>query len=666
MSDDEKSPDEDRSSADNPQSDNPQSDNPHPEDPSAANPGDESSAQPREPDPPEDEYFTGERGRRIPRAALVVFGIALVVLLVFVFARPGWFTRDVGDHSLHVPSERHFVKSLAGAGREDGVWLTDDSPSSSFLVTFPADSPREETRVHLQGDTKVAEDSIVFLTVRMDGQQVFKEELPRGDNDLDEYIDVPDQIAADGQVRVQMRVDGDLTDQQCTADRSTGMQVHIAADSVAEAALSEPVHTVRDAVVSWDRDVTVVVPDQSDEWRTAAAQMGIALTQAGHDVTFSAAMPESDADDVLLAGPPAGLTDLGWTAPDQAEGALAVGTVDDTPVLAATEPDGSVLASFLTENPVATADSAATDPRSVPAAAPSGNEVGVAALGADTSVTDVMDTQNWRMRYSLTDLPGGRLPQAIRVALQLPATPDDLTWVMNTELNGQLLQSRRLTQSTGEAVVPLPAAAQLLNNDLTISVLRDRDLGGCDVRVTPYPMQLLPSSAVQMGNDPGAGFTALPRVLAPGFAVHVPDSVDADAITQLDAIVPVLATFVPSHYNPEFRWGAAPAPGQPYIVVGESPGVNTMVRIVDGRIEAGPATPALDITSFETGMVIQTATGPGDARGLSIQYAGAPGGMALPAFGRETAEVVTAQGSFAVNPDGSTVPSDQASAGSPG
>ncbi|NED68032.1 hypothetical protein G3I15_44580, partial [Streptomyces sp. SID10244] len=96
-------------------------------------------------------YFAGERGRSVPRSAWWILGIALVVLLAFVIVRPSWFTHDDDDMSLGVPADRHFSKSLAGSGDVDGVWLTDDSPSTSQVVTFPADSGRDKTRLHMTG-----------------------------------------------------------------------------------------------------------------------------------------------------------------------------------------------------------------------------------------------------------------------------------------------------------------------------------------------------------------------------------------------------------------------------------------------------------------------------------------------------------------------------------
>ncbi|RVW07242.1 hypothetical protein EGT67_22030 [Prescottella agglutinans] len=610
------------------------------------------------PDEPERaEYFAGEKGRTVPRSAWWILGLALVVLLSFVVVRPSWFTKDADDTSLDVPPDRHFTKTLAGSGHADGVWLTDGSPSTSYLVTLPTDSGRDETRLHLTGTTQVADDSTVFLVVSMDGQQVYKDQLPAGNSTLDAFVGVPEQLASDGQVRVQVRAEGTRHDEICTPDHSAGMQIHLDPTSVVEAALTEPIHTVRDAVASWDRRITVALADVGDQWRTTAAQLGMALTREGHEVVYAEAPPASDPRNSILVGPADELAEkFGWASDEEGGAGVVVGSVDDTPVTGIVEPDGALLSTFLLEPTVATADSGGADPRAVTTAKPVGDQVSLEALGADMSVGQITETRRWRATYSLADLPGGRIPQSVRVEVALPASPDDLTWILNADLNGNLVGSQRLNPTAGVVTIALPPARQLLENTLTLTVERDRDLGGCNVRVTSYPIQLRGESALLLGDDPGAGFTALPRQLAAGFAVYIPDAGAADAIGQLNAVTPALTAFVPAHYDPEFRWNTQPAPGKPFILVGDSPEVSTPVQMRDGRIVAGPDAAMLNLSSFDNGTMVETATVAGGAPGLAIEYVGDIGNTPLPDFGRESAQVVTPQGSFVVADDGTIAP----------
>lgn len=623
------------------------------------------------PDPPEKseepDYFPGERGRRVPRSAWWVLGLAGLLLLVFAVVRPVWFTRSPDDTSLDVPPDRHFRTSLADLGHPDGTWLTSDAPSASFLVDLPVDSARDQTRIQLSGSTQVAEDSTVFLIVSVDGQQLYQRELPRGENPLDALIDIPDQAAADGQVRVQVRTRGNLHHETCTADRAAGMVIHLDPGTVVEAALDEPIHTVRDAVATWGRRLTLVPADLSEQWRTTAAELGIALTRAGYEVTYRDEMPDSQAHNAILLGPAQRLADTTeWVAAADlgTDDGIALGTVGQTPVVAVIEADPDVISQFLTTPVVVTADRAATDPQAVATGALTGDAVALDALGTDLSATQITESHRWRVRYSPAQLPGGRLPRTVRVAFQLPASPPGLTWLLTVELNGRLVDSRPLAHTTEPFSIPLPPDAQLLDNTLTLTVQRDRDLGGCDVRVSSYPIQLLATSALELGDDPGSGFTALPRELAAGPVIYLPAADAQDTTDLLDAAVPVLARFLPAQPPPQFRWNTEPAPGAPFVLVGDSSAVNTLVHVRDGRLIAGEPAATVDVSAAGTGVVVQCASAPG-ARGLAIGFAGNTDAVTLPAFGRECVQVITPAGSFTLDSGGALAPPGAADTGIP-
>ncbi|QDQ98578.1 hypothetical protein [Tomitella fengzijianii] len=623
--------------------------------------------------PSDEEYFPGERGRRAPRSAWWVLGIACVVLAGFLIARPVWFTEPADPTALNVPPDRHFSKTLGGLGYEDGVRLTDDASSSTFAVSLPVDSGREKTQIRMSGTTQIADASTVFLTVAVDGSQVYKAQLPSGEHDLDEVVPVPESLAADGTVRVRVSVQGALHEGVCMPDHSAGMRVHLDGGTLVEAALDEPVHTVRDAVSAWDHDMTLVTADGSDEWRTTAAQVGLALTQAGHDVAYADAVPDSDREDSVLIGPPGALSaeygldagDVGDAEERDAGAGLTVGTVDGTPLLAVVQPRGDVLAQYLTSPAVVSGDAPHTDPRAVATTGPSGDAVGLYGLGADDAVVQVREEHSWRVRYSTADLPGGRLPDGVHVDFSVPATPDDVVWVLDTLVNGNLVDSRRLQRDGGPIDIPLPPGGQRLDNEVVLTVQRDRDLGGCDVRVTSYPFQLLGPSALTLGADPGTGLTGVPGALAPGFTVYVNDPhaavvpsatnpIPGEMNAMLTSVVPILARFVPADYTPPFFWGAPPAAREPFILVGSAPGIDTPARVSDGRLTAGDG-PMLDLTAPAGGVMVQCATGASGARGLGIEPFGETGAYTAPGFGDECTAVVTAGGGFTLDAAGAVV-----------
>lgn len=609
--------------------------------------------QEKEPLPTPEHVPPVKQRRLVPRSAWWLLGIAAILILLFGAIRPAWFTRPPNGAPLRAPAERLFSKTFAGLGREDGIWLTSDIPAATFDVILPVDSARTKTRLRMVGTTQVAEDSTVFLQVLMDGQQVYEHELPRGgENRFDDAIAVPDVAAADGRVRVQLRTRGILSHQRCTPDQSAGMVIHLDSRSVVEAELDQPLHTVRDVATALDDDVAIVVPDPGHEWFATAAALGMALLRAGHEITYTTEVPADIGASAILVGPEQTLAQkLGWTVVGEgaAEASIRIGTVNNIPLLGVVAPEPELAARMLSTPARISADTAATTPEALQPTILAGDEVALESLGVDLSEVQITDSRSWRVPYSLADLPGGRLPRAIRLDLRLPAAPDDLTWILNVNLNGRMLDSRRLARSAEPVLISLPAGVQLLRNQLTVTVQRDRDLGGCDVRVASYPMQMSPASALELGDDPGTGFTALPRPFSTGLAVQITST--ADPVALLNTVVPVISEFTSWETFPDFVWGPQTVTGRPFILVGEPTGTTALMRIEDGRLLAGAA-PVLDLTAFTNGLIVQCATGPGSSLGLVVSPVGTAGVVPLPNFGRECVQTLTPDGGFAVVGDG--------------
>ncbi|UGT53340.1 hypothetical protein [Nocardia asteroides] len=579
--------------------------------------------------------------------------MAIALVLTYAVVRTGLLNRT--DDPYDVAPDHLFAASLSELGHPDGITLSNEAPSASFVVALPVDSTRPHTRLRLSGTTQVAEDSTVFLIVSMDGQQVYQQELSRGRNDLSDTVTVPDKAASDGKVRVTVRTRGNLAHEPCTTDRSAGQVITLAPETALEAVLDEPVHTLRDAISGWSRTLTLVLTDTSDPWRSTAASTGVALHRAGYVVRFATAIPADGPGNIVLFGSSSQLTAAtGWSASTTTAGDdLALGRLGDTAVVGVIEPDPVVVARTLTTQLATVADAASTDPRTTRVVPAEGDAVALSVLGADSAPVDIIDSHRWRAHYRLADLPGGRLPKSLRVAFQLPASPADLAWLLTTEVNGQILDSRRLEPTRDPVVIGVPPEIQLLDNTVTLTVQRDRDLGGCEVRQSAYPIQLLDASAVELGDDPGAGFTALARELAVGATVYFPGADPASTANLLTAAVPLVAEFLPAHSEPELRWNAQPAPGRPFLVVSaDEIGAETLVRVHNGRLVAGRDPVSLDISAFTTGLVVQCAGVGLDARGVAVQYGGDTADVTLPAFGRECVQVITPGASFTLDPSG--------------
>lgn len=628
--------------------------------------------QPSEAEPPagsapetttDSEHFAGEHNRRVPRSAWWVLAVAVVILLVILAARPGWFDRDTANQRLKVPADRYLSTTIADLGSSDGFWLNDEAPSSTFRIKVPVDTDLSRIRWRLRATTQVPADSTVFLSVAFNGVQADRRQLESGEHKINELIDVPASAVRDGVVRIQVRLSGFLNETVCVADRDTGANVHIRPESMLEAAMGRRPSTVRDVASLWHEKVTVVVATDDPSWWTAAAQLGVALSRDGHQVDFRSDLPDSTDGALLLMGETDAVNALGWKS--EAGEPVAVGTLSNAPTLAVRSTDVTAAAQQLTGPALVLADSPGSDPLRIGSSTPTGGEVGVANLGTDLTPATIIESHSWRMRYSLADMPGGKLPREARLAMELPASPADLTWVVNTQLNGHLIDSRPLVKGRA-ATIPLPAQFQRVSNTVTFTVQRDRNLGGCDVRQTPYSMAVSPSSALVLGEPAPNGFVAVPAALQQNVQVVAPSGSAEDTAALLTATMGTVAEFVPTGALPEFRWdGTPPAAPRPFIALGSIAGLATPLSVQGDRVVSASGR-GLDTGPIDSGLVLSVVYAGNDVRGLALTPIGQPGVMQPYDLGFQSAEVLTAHGSVAVDREGRLFGPDTTATDEPG
>lgn len=107
---------------------------------------------------------------------------------------------------------------------------------------------------------------------------------------------------------------------------------------------------------------------------------------------------------------------------------------------------------------VSTSDSDRSDPQALRTVPAVGNEVPVDSLGADTTARADHRQHRWRIGYSLADLPRS-LYSAIDSGRHADSlAPDDLTWILDVQLNGQLIECRRLDRTM--AATPSPPSTR--------------------------------------------------------------------------------------------------------------------------------------------------------------------------------------------------------------
>ncbi len=599
-----------------------------------------------------------ERRHWFPRGVVIFFGLVIALVVVLALIRPSWLGRDDDETSTTGTS---FVQDLAGLGKPAGISLSDDNATSaSFTVAVPRDSTIQTAELTLVGHTQASSAGTVFLRVLVDGYSQYVGELDPGEHDLDVDVPVPDDALADGSVRVQVKLTGGLDQQQCNLDETLGALVVLDATKTRlHGPLDDPLHTVRDLVAGLEHDVTLdlALPTtgaDAQPWLETAAQLGVALTQEGHAVSFADvtdALSGGDGSHILV-GPADAVADLGWQPGSGSGGTVAVGTVEDVAHLAVIATSSDVVPTFLATDPVTTADAPATSPESLQIERPAGDEVSLESIGASTDVQQLIDSSSWRVPFSLSDLPGGSVPTAVRLAFQVPTVTDDARWLVQVELNGRQIGSPVLHGSgTQRVTVAIPAGQELVRNQLTVTLIRDRDLGGCNVRTPTYDVQLLPESALVLGGS-DAGFTAVPAGFSAGFDLDIPaSSTEAPAAT-LTGLVPTLAEFSGWQQVADFAWDGAPG-ARPFLAFGPVPaGVTVPVTVADGRLTGS----GFDLQSFTDGLVVQLVSPPARTPGLVVTPVGDAADVVLPAFGRESARVIaTDGGGFVVDGSGRVV-----------
>ncbi|MBD0864069.1 hypothetical protein IA539_23170 [Gordonia sp. zg691] len=606
------------------------------------------------------------RATWLPRRALLFFALVAVLVLVFVWLRPNWFIPASGGDGPTATAGTDFVQTLSTAGSGDDVVLSDDNTtSSSFTFTRPQDARVTDTRLILSGRSQAEVSRPVFLKVFIDGAMRHVERLGDGKRELDIEVAIPQRAVEDNAIDVQVRLSGASGDEQCVSDRELGALVVLDARGTRVTGdLDSPLESVRDVVTGLGQRVTLrIVPPEGDSsgelargWIETATRVGVALTREGYEVrVVDASGDVRDGNSTILIGPVTALAGLGWEPTDGATGSILTGRLGDRSVLAVVGTSGDVTVPFRAGGADVIADAAFSTPRTQETEPRHGSVMSLAELGLDTSAVQVTRSRAWRVAYSLADLPGGRAPQSARLGFQVPPAPPGSRWLTQIQLNGQLVASRVLTApgTTDWVDAPLPAAATQVRNQLTITVSRDRDISGCQVREAPYSVALSPDSAL-VGRAEGAGFTALPAAFAWGFETALPAVAARNPAQTVSALVPALAEFSGLYGSLEFVWERTPD-GRPFVLLGSMPiaGIAAPVALSGDRLEAA----GVDVTSMSNGLVLQTAATQSGATGLLITPVGDPADVLLPPLGREAALIVPTGGrALVVDEAGRVVP----------
>lgn len=241
------------------------------------------------------------------------------------------------------------------------------------------------------------------------------------------------------------------------------------------------------------------------------------------------------------------------------------------------------------------------------------------------SVKYVEKTAEWLVPFKLGDLPQGKWPEAFEINLLASPMGDGVQPVVSVFLNDNLLGASFL-RADGQlerisARIPMYSIAS--SNYLKVQVRRRCDGGECSAGMQSYPVQMLPSSYVELGSRSDyQQFFMLPPAFGHAGDVLLPLKYLEQSDQSLPFVNSILAglSAKTSGINIRFSDAAEFSPERPFVSFGITPRpANGLVRSGDGRL-----------TVRDTGgRVIFDAAGMGALATLQLVHAGTRSGVVV-------------------------------------
>lgn len=179
--------------------------------------------------------------------------------------------------------------------------------------------------------------------------------------------------------------------------------------------------------------------------------------------------------------------------------------------------------------------------------APEGWPVEVSRLTTETMVRNFRGSKRWHLPYKLADMPEGRMPTRLDLAIKASVLAEDQLWVVRVSLNGNLLTTRRFDGSLEDIRLPvlLPVEMQGLSNTLTVELV-DTTPNDSICRVGPDAQaQLLPGTSLShYGPQPSTGWGQMVRELAE--SVVGPAQQGTINAAEASRVAAMLAQFLPA------------------------------------------------------------------------------------------------------------------------
>ncbi|TGY90410.1 hypothetical protein E5163_04635 [Marinicauda algicola] len=511
--------------------------------------------------------------------------------------------------------------TLESVGERDGLVVSGFPAYASTTLPLVQDQTAEAVRLVLTGEQDVSERSTIALRLTVNGRRIMERVLAPGRREFTWVFDLTEDVVDAPDAHIALQLLGDLPADLCHNDRSMGAVIALAPDSGLEIDLARPLTSLRDALALMPRDVRIAMAD-GPEWFEMAARLGARLNRDGYRIEMIdiASAPEAALDasrGLILLAPPETLTRTGFAAMrERAEAGASLWQRGAGSYVALTDPERFETIRFLTSELLSIARTDQINPVVFDAAGRRADLVPVSEFGVDTTIQNVAEGREWRMDYTLAEMPDGLLPSAVYLDLRLPEGPDGFTNLAHVELNGELIDSRRL--QSGESNVfsaALPAQRQALSNRLAVVLQRHRDEGGCEITQRRYPVQLSEESGLVVADGAGAaGFTALPRAFSGGVIVRIPELIGpAERLVAARITAETIAHFVPQDASIAFETaatenGESGPVDRPFIAINNAPAnAAAPLRIIADRLVVDSATPGgrADVRALSNLTVLQ-------------------------------------------------------------
>lgn len=244
---------------------------------------------------------------------------------------------------------------------------------------------------------------------------------------------------------------------------------------------------------------------------------------------------------------------------------------------------------------------------------PIGRSIPLTTLGLTETWRSVAPTAQWEFSVGPAQLPSPLQPKALHVQLVVAPSLSNTPTLFSLSINDILVQVVRLKDTGDPQLVTFALPERYLHRANTFKLIaqRDSDRKICEARYTQVPIQLLPSSTLEVASQTKTPttFTALGTQLGQDVSVYLPRSVLTQPSRPLAFLSRLGADFYvfPDEKNVVFYEPGEPFhPTGPFLLMGHPADPPTApVQFTRGRIQmVDPDSHPLFDVALDSGLAI--------------------------------------------------------------